>query len=148
MKVSTTFFIFLIFCSIFCLFKIVFVFAIVACAVAIPAGAPQPRPVNAPVQRQRAANPESEQLQSGAEDQDLKGSSSYGYGWEFIHRFKLQKINLNVWLNSCHSSYYGGLGGLGAGGYYGGLGYYPYSYSSGLLELDFSNQYDVILLNI
>lgn len=59
--------------------KIVFVFAIVACAVAIPAGAPQPRPI-APVARQRAANPESEQLQSGADDQDLKASSSYGYG--------------------------------------------------------------------
>lgn len=78
--------------------KIVFVFAIVACAVAIPAGAPQPRPI-APVQHQRSANPESEQLAaSGAEDQDLKASSSYGYG------------------------YYGG--GLGGYGGYGGLGEY------------------------
>lgn len=51
--------------------------AVVACAVAIPAGAPQPRPI-APAQP-RSANPESEQLQ-GADDQDLKGSSSYGYG--------------------------------------------------------------------
>lgn len=56
-----------------------FVFAIVACAVAIPAGAPQPRSI-APAQRQHAANPESEQLQSGADEQDLKASSSYGYG--------------------------------------------------------------------
>lgn len=82
-------------------------FAIIACAVAIPAGAPQQRPI-APVQRQRAASPESEQLSTGADDQDLKGSSSYGYG-----------------------SYYGGLGGYYGGlgsGYYGGG--YPYAYSS------------------
>lgn len=90
-----------------------FVIAIVACAAAIPAGAPQPRPL-APQARQ-AANPESEQLSTGADD-DLKASNSYGYG------------------------YYGGLGGygLGYGGYgsYGGYGYpytyggyYPYSHS-------------------
>lgn len=76
-----------------------FVFAIVACAVAIPAGVPQPRPI-APVAHQRqAANPESEQLNSSADDQDLKGSSSYGYGY-----------------------YGGGLGGYGGYGGAGGLG--------------------------
>lgn len=83
--------------------------AIVAFAAAIPAGAPQPRPI-APQQARQAANPESEQLSAGADD-DLKASNSYGYG------------------------YYGGLGGLGGVGYsgigyggYGGYGGYPYSY--------------------
>lgn len=79
--------------------------AIVACAAAIPAGAPQPRPI-APQARQ-AANPESEQLSTGADD-DLKASNSYGYG------------------------YYGGLGGIGYSGIgyggYGGYGGYPYAY--------------------
>lgn len=54
--------------------------AVVACAVAIPANAPQPRQI-APLPIQRAVNPESEQLTSGAEEQDLKASSSYGYGY-------------------------------------------------------------------
>lgn len=111
-NILCSFFLFLLKAKVtfFCLFvffssnQIVFVFAIIACAVAIPAGAPQPRPI-APVQRQRAASPESEQLTTGADEQDLKGSSSYGYG------------------------YYGGLGGYygGLGSYYGG---YPYAYST------------------
>lgn len=54
--------------------------AVAACAVAIPASAPQPRQI-APLPRQRAANPELEQLTNGAEEQDLKASSSYGYGY-------------------------------------------------------------------
>lgn len=69
-------------------------FAVVACAFAIPAGPPQPRPI-AEARRDLA---ESEKLQAGADEQDLKASSSYGYG------------------------YYGGYGGYG--GYNGLSGYY------------------------
>lgn len=118
--------------------------AIVACAVAIPAGVPQPRPI-APQQARQAANPESEQLSSGADD-DLKASNSYGYG------------------------YYGGLGGIGGVGYsaigyggYGGYGgyvgypysyggYYPYSshsyYSCKLHESNWLGNIWIILRNI
>lgn len=55
--------------------------AVVACAVAIPASAPQARQIAPLPLRQRSANPESEQLTTGADDQDLKASSSYGYGY-------------------------------------------------------------------
>lgn len=117
-------------------------FAIAACAVAIPAGVPQPRPI-APVAHQRAASPESEQLTSGADEQDLKASSSYGYGSVWLitfqkHTWKWQRKHF-IRTNSLHR-YYGGLGGYsgGLGGYYGGLGSYyggsyggyPYAYSS------------------
>lgn len=85
----------------------------VACAVAIPAGPPQPRPI-AEARRDLA---ESEKLQTGADEQDLKASSSYGYGYY-----------------GGYGGGYGGYGGYGNGlsGYYGALGYHPYSaYSYG-----------------
>lgn len=96
-------------------------FAVVACAVAIPAGPPQPRPVNAEARRDLA---ESEKLQPGADEQDLKASSSYGYGYYGGY-------------GAGYGSGYGGYGGYGGGygnglsGYYGALGYHPYSYSYG-----------------
>lgn len=82
------------------------VIAIIACAAAIPAG-PQPRQIN-PIGQPQPINP-AQDLAAGGE-QDLKASSSYGYG------------------------YYGGLGGGYPGyspyyssNYYGGGGYgYPY----------------------
>lgn len=84
--------------------------AIVACVSAIPAGAPQPRPI-APQARQ-AANSESEQLQSGAED-DLKASNSYGYGYYGLGGIGYSGVG------------YGSYGGYGA---YGGSYGYPYAY--------------------
>lgn len=73
----------------------------VACAFAVPAGPPQPRPI-AEARRDLA---EAEKLQTGADEQDLKASSSYGYG------------------------YYGGNGGYGGYGGYNGLsGYYGMVY--------------------
>lgn len=65
----------------------VFLFAVIACAFAIPAAVPQPLPISAqpfgaqplrPLENNREVEPIAE---GGAEaNQDLKASSSYGYG--------------------------------------------------------------------
>lgn len=62
----------------------VLLFAIIACAFAIPAALPQPQsPGESPLeQRQSIENREIEPLEAAVEqNQDLKGSSSYGYGF-------------------------------------------------------------------
>lgn len=91
---------------------------VVACAIAVPAT--QVRPIAA--QTRRSFSPESEKLQSGAEE-DLKGSSSYGYGY----------------YGGGYGGGYGGYGGYGSG--YGGYGA---GYGSGIggyygMENIFSN---------
>lgn len=62
-------------------------FAVIACAVAIPAAVPQPASPGAPVgiaQRGPLEKRQIDGLETGAateQGQDLKGSSSYGYGY-------------------------------------------------------------------
>ncbi|XP_031618376.1 prisilkin-39-like isoform X2 [Contarinia nasturtii] len=67
---------------------LILLFAVVACAVAIPAAVPEPAsPVGAPLGGLEPRGLEKRQidgLEAGAgpeQSQDLKGSSSYGYGF-------------------------------------------------------------------
>lgn len=70
---------------------LVLLFAVIACAVAIPATLPQPIAPVAPgavaaavgiQQRGPLEKREIDAIEAGAEqNQDLKGSASYGYGW-------------------------------------------------------------------
>ena len=60
-------------------------FAVIACAVAIPAAVPQPASPGAPVGARGLEKRQIDGLETGAgavaeQGQDLKGSSSYGYG--------------------------------------------------------------------
>lgn len=85
----------------------VLLFAVIACAVAIPASIPQPQGPQSIGQRQiREIDP----LEAGAEgNQDLKGSSSYGYGYYGYPGYGY---------GYGYPGYgYGGYGGYGYGGY-------------------------------
>lgn len=73
-------------------------FAVVACAVAIPAALPQPEsavatgPIVGIQERSALEKRQIGAIEAGPEQaQDLKGSSSYGYGYN-------TQITLSVWL--------------------------------------------------
>ncbi|XP_055322471.1 keratin-associated protein 19-2-like isoform X2 [Sitodiplosis mosellana] len=109
---------------------LVLLFAVIACAVAIPAAMPQPASPGAPVgvAPRGLEKRQIDTLETGAgagavaeQGQDLKGSSSYGYG--FYGGYPYGGYGHRPYYGGYGYPFYGGYGGYGYAPFYPGYGY-------------------------